>query len=84
MKARKMNADAMKAPIKRPRCADANPMTPERILAIAKQKGVFAVSWQYRNDALRKRCHKMVKAGLLRRVHCAPGENQYAAVEGQP
>jgi hypothetical protein len=39
--------------------------TPERILALAKQKGRFCVSLRYRDDWLRKRCHNLKKQGLL-------------------
>lgn len=55
-------------------------LTPDRILYLARQKGSFHVSWRYRDEWLRKRCGKMVKEGLLRRVPRTKGENQYVPV----
>ena len=64
---RPMNADAMRSTIKRPWCSDKTPMTPERILQIAKLKGSFTVHrYLYRADALRRTCRRMVANGLLR------------------
>ncbi len=39
---------------------------PERIVMLAKQKGRFEVSLRWRDDALRRLCHRMVKRGELR------------------
>jgi hypothetical protein len=41
-------------------------LTPEKILAICKSQGYFAVTLRYRDEWLRKRCSKMYRAGLLR------------------
>ena len=48
------NRDALDAPIRRPLCSDTKPMTPRRILQIAKHQGQFVVTWHYRNDNLRR------------------------------
>lgn len=55
-------------------------LTLDRILFLARQKGRFCVSWRYRDDWLRKRCGKLVKQGLLRRVPYTKGENEYEPV----
>lgn len=39
--------------------------TPERILAIARQKGEFTVSLRYRDEWLQHRCNQLRKEGLL-------------------
>jgi len=51
------------APAKQQRERDK--LTPERIVAIARQKGEFVASWRWRDDWLRLRCKMMCKAGLL-------------------
>lgn len=71
--------DYMTHPISRPLCRDPKPMTPERIVAIARQKGEFRVSWQYRNDTLRRQCRKLCKLGLLKQRRCRPGEDLFVA-----
>ncbi len=68
-KTRPMNDDAMRAPVKRPWCRDHEPMTPERIMRIARVKGGFTVHrYLYRASALRRTCGRMVDNGLLRRA----------------
>ena len=64
-----LNADAMRAPIKRPWCRDEKPMTPERILHIARSQGEFTVHrYLFRAQPLRRACQRMVETGLLRRA----------------
>jgi hypothetical protein len=55
--------------------------TPERILEIARLKGEFTVSLRYRDDWLRRRCHKLKKKGLLRGGYRAGGQLIYYPVE---
>jgi hypothetical protein len=50
-------------------------LMPWKIVALAKQKGEFRVSWQYRNDRLRRRCFKLKKQGWLKQVRCPAGED---------
>jgi len=40
-------------------------LTQEQILAIAKAKGQFRVTLRWRDDALRAKCQKMKRDGLL-------------------
>jgi hypothetical protein len=62
-----LNADSMTATIKRPWCSDDKPMTPARIMEIARSKGEFAVHrYLYRSDAMRRACRRLVDAGLLK------------------
>lgn len=42
-------------------------MTPEQIVKMANKHGQFSVSLRWRDDWLRSRCSKLVKAGLLRK-----------------
>ena len=61
-----LHPDSMRQPITRPWCRDEKPMTPERILAIAKNQGEFTVHrYLYRADALRRCCRRMVASDLL-------------------
>ena len=59
------NKDAMTALIRRPLCWDAKPMTPLRILRIAKSTGEFRVTWHYRNDNLRRVVSRLCAAKAL-------------------
>jgi hypothetical protein len=54
--------------------------TPDRILAIARAKGIFVVSWRYRDDWLRARCAKLVREGKLKKVRGEAGANYYEPV----
>lgn len=69
-----MNLDA---PINRPLCQDPRPMTGNRILGIAQRRGVFEVTWHYRNADLRKACRKMCGEGLLRQRRGPPGSDYF-------
>ena len=40
----------------------------ERILEICRRKGVFTVSWRYRDDSIRSRCNRMVREGKLKKL----------------
>lgn len=63
-----LNADAMKALIKRPWCSDPKPMTAERILDIARCQGRFTVHrYLYRADSLRRMCRRLEANALLAR-----------------
>lgn len=73
--------DVMEIPIPRPRCGDARPMTPQKILKIIEVKGYFEVAWTTRNSELSERCRDMVKAGLIRRQTSKPGMTIYGAPE---
>lgn len=42
-------------------------LTPETIVGIAQRQGYFSVSLRHRDDWLRGRCMKLVKAGKLRK-----------------
>jgi hypothetical protein len=44
------------------------PLDDERIIAIAKAKGHFRVSHRYREDRVRRRCDRLVRAGKLYRM----------------
>jgi hypothetical protein len=57
------------------------PPSNEQILAIAHRKGMFVVSWRYRDDSLRKRCRKLVRKGLLRRWRGPPGQDVFRPVD---
>lgn len=56
-------------------------LTPERILQIIRSKGDFRVSWRYRDEWLIRRCEKMRRAGLIRRLRGVTGENLYVLSE---
>jgi len=47
-------------------------MTTRRALLITQQKGRFEVSWQWRNDALRKALVRLTRQGWLRKDRRAP------------
>lgn len=44
-------------------------LSEEQILAIAKAKGEFRVTLRWRDDALRAKCRKMRRDGLLKGGH---------------
>ena len=71
------NRDAMNAPIKRPLCSDAKPMTPLRILRIAETAGEFRVSWRYRDEALSRAARRLAAAKALHCISRGPGESVY-------
>jgi hypothetical protein len=47
------------------------------VLSIAVRKGRFEVSWRYRDDALRRKCHRLVNRGLLHRIHAPAGSSVF-------
>jgi hypothetical protein len=71
-------------PIGRPLCSDACPMTPNRILQIARGRGYFEVSWRYRDDQLRRACSLLAQDGKLKRVKSRPGSSVYVPREPPP
>ncbi len=58
-------------------------LTPERIVQIARAKGIFDVSRRFRDEWLVGRCKRLVAAGLLRRVRNTPGSYCFKPVEGK-
>jgi hypothetical protein len=56
-------------------------LTPERILSLARRPDGFHVSWRYRDDWLRKRCGKMVRDGVLKRMRGVKGCDIYLALK---
>ena len=54
------------------------------ILAIARRKGVFTVTWHYRNDKTYKKCKELVKNGKLRRGYQGCGVSEFHPVEVPP
>lgn len=49
-------------------------LMPWKIVALAKQKGEFRVSWRYRDGRLARRCFKLKKQGWLKQLRCPAGE----------
>ncbi len=45
----------------------------ERILQLAARPAGFGVTWRYRDEALMRRCNRLVRKGLLRRGRRLPG-----------
>lgn len=71
-------------PINRPLCPDPKPMTGNRVLDIVRRRGVFEVTWHYRNADLRRACMKMCRAGLLRHRRYAPGSDHFILPASAP
>ncbi len=40
-------------------------ITNEQIVAIARAKGRFRVSWKYRDEHVMRRCKRLCRAGIL-------------------
>lgn len=56
-------------------------ITPTEILAIAKRKGVFSVTWHYRSEKTLRKCKGLVKQGKLRRGYSGCGVFEFHPVE---
>jgi len=59
------------------------PMTPERIIEIAKRNGEFEVSWRYRDEKLARLCFRMADEGKLKRLRRGPGHYVFGPADSQ-
>ena len=50
-------------------------------MAIALRKGRFEASWRYRDDNLRRGCHRLVREGMLHRIHAPAGVSVFVLTE---
>jgi len=53
----------------------------QRILNIIKEKGVFEVSWQYRDYVMRRRLKLMVRKKLVKEVKGKSGMYQFVLAD---
>lgn len=56
-------------------------LSQDKILFIAVRRGIFSVSWRWRDDGLRRNCFQLVKKGLLRHPRQAPGSDWFYPTE---